>query len=65
MISQRFFLALPVRFALGSVVFSTLWKQHGDLLLNKEFHMPFQSLHGIFPGPAQGIGVTLGSLSLG
>lgn len=63
--SQRFFLAFPVRFELGSVVFSTLWKQHGNLLLNEKLQMPFQSLHGAFPGPAQGIGVTLGSLSPG
>lgn len=63
--SPRFFLALPVRFALGSAVFSTLWKQHGNLLLKGQFQMPFQSLHGVFPGPAQGMGVILGSLSLG
>lgn len=64
MMSQRFFLVPSVRFGLGFVVFSTLWKQHGNLLLNGEFQMPFQSLHGAFSRPAQGMGVTLGSLSL-
>lgn len=64
MMSQRFFLVPSVRFGLGFVVFSTLWKQHGNLLLNGEFQMPFQSLHGVFSRPAQGMGVTLGSLSL-